>query len=41
MVQQDEKCADSRHKAAGLVALVQGFITKKMCAYRHALRELI
>jgi hypothetical protein len=30
----------SRHRAAGLVILVQGFITKKMVASRLALREL-
>ena len=28
------------HKAAGLVILVQGFLTMKMAAFRHALREI-
>jgi len=40
MIQQDEKWPGSRHKAAALVVLVQGFITTKMVAYRLALREL-
>jgi len=39
-IQQDEKQLDSRHKAEGLVILVQGFITQKMVASRLALREL-
>mgnify|MGYP006981145996 CR=1 FL=1 len=40
MTQQEEKTPYFRHKAEGLVILIQGFITTKRVAYPLALREL-
>jgi hypothetical protein len=37
--QQEKKPRYSRHKGAGLVALIQGFITTKSVAYPLALRD--
>ncbi len=39
-IQRDEKPPYLRHKVEELAILVQGFITQKMVASRHALREL-